>query len=301
MNSKPTPVHTSPSSPTPTKSSRFRFKSKDPYPILPTESPPYTKPHSSRPHRHRHHHRSKRRHSSPSQPPLSPNTSFRESLFDALAEDEGAAFWEGVYGQPIHIYSPYDARRNTDDANGELEKMDDEEYVAYVRSKMWEKTHEHALEERKRREESRQKRRKRDEEGRKWEKGVEEALKRGEDRRRKWRWKASWERYVKAWDGGGIEPSKTLTDQDIWPVESGTWQDVSKSSISEFFTHAPQPTTAGAVVNLHAILKAERVKWHPDKMQQRFGRPSGIDEGSMKTVTAVFQVVDWMWGETREV
>ena len=59
-------------------------------------------------HRHHHHHRSRRR---PNTPPakewdehLSPDTAFRESLFDALADDEGAAFWEGVYGQPIHSY-----------------------------------------------------------------------------------------------------------------------------------------------------------------------------------------------------
>ena len=33
-----------------------------------------------------------------------PEAAFRESLFDAMADDEGAAFWEGVYGQPIHVY-----------------------------------------------------------------------------------------------------------------------------------------------------------------------------------------------------
>ena len=37
-------------------------------------------------------------------------------------------------------------------------------------------------------------------------------------------------------------------------------------------------------------LKAERVRWHPDKVQQRFG--GGVDEGTMRVVTGVFQVVD---------
>lgn len=178
--------------------------------------------------------------------------------------------------------------------------MDDEEYVAYVRSKMWEKTHEHAVEERKRREESRQKKRKREEEGRKWEKGVEEALKRGEDRRNNWRWKACWDWYIKGWEGGGIEPEKRLREQKIWPVESGSWKDVNKEEIERFFKNAPQPVAVGEEVNLELVLKAERVKWHPDKIQQRFGS-QGIDETTMKTVTAVFQVIDWMWSKTREI
>ena len=37
-------------------------------------------------------------------------------------------------------------------------------------------------------------------------------------------------------------------------------------------------------------LKVERVRWHPDKVQQRFG--GTVDEGTMKVVTGVFQVVD---------
>ena len=35
---------------------------------------------------------------------MDPNSAFIESLFDALADDEGAAYWEDVYGQPIHTY-----------------------------------------------------------------------------------------------------------------------------------------------------------------------------------------------------
>ena len=77
----------------------------------------------------------------------SQKSSFRESLFDALADDEGAAFWQGVYGQPIHTYAPY--RENPEE--GELERMTDEEYVAHVRAQMWHKSHGYILEERERR------------------------------------------------------------------------------------------------------------------------------------------------------
>jgi hypothetical protein len=56
---------------------------------------------------------------------IPPETAFRESLWDALGDNEGAAFWEGVYGQLIHIYP------NTyqDQETGELEQINKEEYT----------------------------------------------------------------------------------------------------------------------------------------------------------------------------
>jgi hypothetical protein len=44
-------------------------------------------------------------------------------------------------------------------------------------------------------------------------------------------------------------------------------------------------------------LKVERVRWHPDKVQQRFA--GAVDEGTMKVVTGVFQVVDRLVEEER--
>ncbi|KAL9131391.1 MAG: hypothetical protein Q9217_000659 [Psora testacea] len=156
---------------------------------------------------------------------MSPDTAFRESLFDALADDEGAAFWEGVYGQPIHTYSP--SRPNNDHSkddaeNPGLERMTDDEYVAYVRAKMWEKSH----------------------------------------------------GYV-----------------------SGKREDVTKEEVERFYMHAPQAVWDGEV-DLGNVLKKERVKWHPDKMQQRAGTDR-LDEETVKLVTAVFQVVDRLWGEVK--
>ena len=99
-------------------------------------SNPHSPRHNHR-HKHRHHHhRHKRRRTrsaspTPSNPfeppPLDPETAFRESLFDALADDEGAAYWEGVYGQPIHIYGS-----QKPGPDGELERMDDDEYAAFA-------------------------------------------------------------------------------------------------------------------------------------------------------------------------
>lgn len=294
------------------KPSKIRFKSKEPTePQDPdnSESCPRKHSNSSR-HRRHHHHRSKRRHSLPSERSLSPNTAFRESLFDAMADDEGAAFWEGVYGQPIHTYSPH-----MKTAEGELEKMTDEAYVAYVRRKMWERSHEYIVEERKRREQQRNRKRKREAEGKEWERGVEQALRRGEERRRTGKWKLCWMAYVRGWERlqEGQAPlsekdSTALRERISWPVESGSWKDVQPEQVERFFKHAPQPTTSGGdavgdqvvPLDLAALLKVERVRWHPDKMQQRFrGQGIELDEKTLKIVTAVFQVIDRMWSEVR--
>lgn len=225
---------------------------------------------------------------------MDPDTAFRESLFDALADDEGADFWQGVYGQPIHVYSPYypastspDGETSNDPNNPKLERMTDDEYAKYVRKKMWAKSHEHILEERRRREEERKRKKATDEEGRKWQAGVEEALRRGEERRKRNRWKIVWEGYLAGWEGkkGDI----------AWPVEGGKMKDVRAEEVEKFFKGV------GGIggVDLGEVLKKERVRWHPDKMQQRAGG-AGIDAGTMKVVTAVFQIVDRLWSEMRE-
>lgn len=176
--------------------------------------------------------------------------------------------------------------------------MDDEEYVAYVRSKMWEKSHAYIAEERKRREESRKRKRRKEEEGKEFDKGVEEALRRGEERRRKGRWRACWEGYVKAWEKQELETDQGLREKMLWPVESRKWEDVGNEEVERFYRNAPQPTVIGQQADIGAVLKAERVRWHPDKIQQRFGS-RGIDAMTMKTVTAVFQVIDKMWSSQR--
>ena len=220
---------------------------------------------------------------------MSSDAAFRESLFDALADDEGAAYWEGVYGQPIHTYSPYYAAAYDDDAeNPKLERMDDEEYTAYVRRKMWEKSHEHIVEERKRREEERVRKKVKEEEGRRWQVGVEEALKRGEERRKRNRWRDAWERYLAGW-------KEERKGRMSWPLESGQMDDVESGEVEKFF----RGVGGSGSVDLGDVLKRERVRWHPDKMQQRAGEV-GIDGDTMKMVTAVFQVVDRLWNEIRE-
>ncbi|KAI1805655.1 hypothetical protein F4811DRAFT_212713 [Daldinia bambusicola] len=248
-------------------------------------------------HRHHHHHRKhkRRRSRSPTPPnpfeppPLGSDAAFRESLFDAMADDEGAAYWEGVYGQPIHIYSQ-EGRAGPD---GELERMDDDEYAAYVRQKMWEKTHQGLLEERARREERRKQKSREDDEKRRLAREMERSLRRGEERRRRKGWKERWEEYGKAWrEWDGTVGSMA------WPVRGGRREDVSADAdaVRDFFVMGIDPEDVGEAEFL-ARLKEERVRWHPDKIQQRLG--GQVDSAVMRDVTAVFQIVDKLWSDTR--
>ncbi|KAI8957124.1 hypothetical protein F5Y11DRAFT_340788 [Daldinia sp. FL1419] len=245
-------------------------------------------------HRHHHHHhkRKRRRSRSPTPlnpfepPPLGSEAAFRESLFDAMADDEGAAYWENVYGQPIHIYPQ--ARSGPD---GELEHMDDDEYATYVRQKMWEKTHQGLLEERARREERRKQKDQEKDEARRLTREMERSLRRGEERRRRKGWKERWEEYSKAWrDWDGT------MENMVWPVKSGQREDVGADAVRDFFVMGIDPEDVGETEFL-AKLKEERVRWHPDKIQQRLG--GQVDSAVMRDVTAVFQIVDKLWSDTR--
>ena len=201
--------------------------------------------------------------------------------------------------------------------------MTEEEYAEYVRQRMWEKTHQHVMEERAKREERRRQRKKEEEE---WERGegareearererkerrrfeskIEASLRRGEERKKARRWGDAWNAYVKGWERftevlstkskeeGALE-GKAGRGIIPWPVESGKWKDVEKEDVEQFFEKAVPADTEKM-----AILKTERVRWHPDKMQQRFG-VNRLDEETVRKITAVFQVVDRLWGELRE-
>ncbi|KAI0841778.1 hypothetical protein F5Y06DRAFT_260405 [Hypoxylon sp. FL0890] len=251
--------------------------------------------HRSHRHRHHHHHRHKRRRTrsrSPTPPdpfeppPLDTEAAFRESLFDAMADDEGAAYWENVYGQPIHVYS-----QEKQGPDGELERMDEEEYAAFVRQKMWEKTHQGLLEERARREERKKRKEYEEEEARRLTREMERSIRRGEERRRRRSWRERFEEYVKAWSKweGELEGM-------AWPARSGRREDVDADAVRDFFVMGIDPEEVGETEFL-TKLKEERVRWHPDKIQQKLG--GKVDQAVMRDVTAVFQIVDKLWSDTR--
>ncbi|RFU29184.1 hypothetical protein B7463_g7163, partial [Scytalidium lignicola] len=270
-------------------------------------------------HRHHHHRRKRRRKTSPRPPDdpslyddthlpnasssqyLDPNAAFRESLFDAMADDEGAQYWEGVYGQPIHIYS--DVKEGP---KGELERMTDEEYAAYVRAKMYEKTHQHLIEEKARRDAAKKERERLAREGRNEEmeaeefaRKVEESLRRGQERNSRKAWLYRWDAYLKKWaELAGGRSGRVTVAAIPWPVESGDYRDVKAGEVERFFLYGPsggQPTET----QLNKVLKLERVRWHPDKIQQKLGGQD-VDEAVIQRVTAVFQIIDRLWSELRD-
>ncbi|KAI1772400.1 hypothetical protein F4818DRAFT_171247 [Hypoxylon cercidicola] len=291
------------------KTSRFRFKSKkSSYSHRDRDKDDRDDGESShRHHRHRHHHHSHHRHKrrrtrsrSPTPPnpfeppPLGSDAAFRESLFDAMADDEGAAYWENVYGQPIHIYAQTRASRGAEEEEEEasLERMDDDEYAAFVRQKMWEKTHQGLLEERARREERRKRQAEEQREAARLTREMERSLRRGEERRRRKGWKERWEEYVAAWGAWDGAPEGMA-----WPVRSGRREDVDSAAVKDFFVMGIGPDDEGGEAEFLAKLKEERVRWHPDKIQQKLG--GKVDEAVMRDVTAVFQIVDKLWSDAR--
>lgn len=251
---------------------------------------------------------------------LPPETAFRESLWDAMGDDEGAAFWEGVYGQPIHTYS------NTyqDPETGKLERMNEEEYAQFVRRKMWEKSWEgiEAAKEERRKEREQEKKRLREEEKQKtsekqvsleylFDLEVENSLARGEQRRERRRWKGLWEDYLQRWEELqhlAQAQAKPHTDSEqyflrnkiVWPVETGKRKDVKPEEVERFILKGVYSSIRAdeAEDALMKALKTERVRWHPDKVQQRYGFME-VDESTLAGVTAIFQVFDRMWNERR--
>ena len=329
------------------RSSRFHFKAehaKEPARGSRSLSPDTTSHRRHHHHRRRHYHgRHRRKHSRTPSPPPDTDTAFRLSLFDALGDDEGAAFWEGVYGQPIHTYS--DQKVGPD---GELERMTDEEYTAYVRRRMWEKSTEGIEQERKARAEERREReqRKREQERydheppRRRNKGdpqaerdvfdfeIEASLKRGEKRKRDKAWRQLWDNYLQTWTNlntslenlKSTDPSTPFTSTDPkplrpllpWPTESTHQRDITPEEVSRFFRKAisasittsdpnnPNQTENDPHLALITALKTERVRWHPDKIQHRYSRLGPVDQKTLESVTAVFQIVDEMWNEERK-
>lgn len=241
----------------------------------------------------------RRRNQHPDVNTISSETAFSESLFDALADDEGAAYWANIYGQPIHIYER-PTRYNPDTEM--YEAVSDKEYAAHVQQKMWAHTHAGALEEKQRRsqmheqrmaeeherERQRTERRQRAAEEERVRREMEEALGRGDARRKTKSYEDSFARYTAAWDSWNGE-QETIP----WPTGSGTRQGVSDRTVRSFFTNGLGASAASH--EFAARLKEQRVRWHPDKMQQKLGGKDKVAKGVMADITMIFQVIDTLY------
>jgi len=60
--------------------------------------------------------------------------------------------------------------------------------------------------------------------------------------------------------------------------------------VEEFVLGAPR----GGGQSLQDVLKMERIRWHPDKAQQRWGMDA-LFEVEMEAITIVFQTIDALW------
>lgn len=238
-------------------------------------------------------------HDSMEEGPIDPEVAFRASLFDAMRDDEGAQFWEGVYGQPVHTYP------NTKPGpDGKLERMTDDEYAAYVRTKMYEKTHQYLIEEKERRDAARRQnekmRREAVEQEREFRRNLEKSLKRGNERALKKAWSEKWNNYLMRWDILEKDGHKEIDLASIpWPVASGKRSDINLEEIERFFAYGP---TGGkpSETQLKKLLKSERIRWHPDKIQQKLGGQE-IDKSILQASTFVFQVIDKLWSQIRGI
>jgi len=279
--------------------------------VRPSASPPYLDPTIDEQQRSR----SKRKISAASpvkveDVPVDPDHAFRTSLFDALEDDEGAAaYWEGVYGDPIHVYPRPGVPKSED--TRELEGMNDDEYVEYVKRKMWERKNPHLVKEMKLREErereraqekQRQKERtRRTDQNNKsrhnsaFMQDVDEALARGSKRKENKRWRNAWNVYTTRW--GKIEAvnnsdlaGQALKDAIPWPVESGNVGAARREEVEAFFANMPVEKDETKINRL----KLERFRWHPDKIQHRFGG-ANVDADTLQIVTGIFQTLDDLW------
>lgn len=221
-----------------------------------------------------------------------------------MADDEGAAYWEGVYGQPLHVYERDSPGGDGGEGKGPLERMTDEEYAEHVRQRMWEKTHAGLLEARERRKAERAAKAERDSEQKKKnqeneriQREVERSLRAGKERKAN---REQWNAYVAKWEGW----DGTVVHLP-WPVERALRKDVGSSdavgkaareAVSIFFTKGLRLEN-NTYEDSAARLKEERVRWHPDKMQQRLG--GMVEADVMRDITAIFQVVDQLWNDIR--
>ncbi|KAG9736878.1 hypothetical protein KCU59_g9729, partial [Aureobasidium melanogenum] len=271
---------------------------------------------------------------------VDPDLAFRESLFDAMADDEGAAYWEGVYGESIHSYP----RPSVKDDQGHLEQMTDDQYVEYVKTKMWEKKNPELLRERQARSEreeeartTRSRKRRHDSEDEEYEedfewvgneeKGYEKRSTR--TRRQKPDARAaphdkSFMSDVDAALARGAKRKEAKKWQQAWLSYQQRWQDLKANSAQlqgeELLRAIPWPVQSLAAKDVAKqnvedffsnvpldsedirvkTLKDESVNWHPDRFQRRFGG-SNVDEETLKIATSVFQTIFEMWERIRPV
>lgn len=241
---------------------------------------------------------------------LDPDTAFRESVHDALSDADGAAYWQHVYGVDLSTIP----RTKTDPITGATERTTDDERVAYARRMIFESQKAPRVKDEERRRRKREETRHRDEEARTAEKErrqrkervraaeaerrmqeeIERSLRRGEERRKRAEMKSKFDEYTKRWAEWDGEQT-TIP----WPTLTGARNGLTERDIRSFLVRGLELKTVGTKEFL-ARLKEQRVRWHPDKMQQKMGGKDKVNKGVMADITMIFQVIDTLYDDTRK-
>ncbi|KAL3483858.1 hypothetical protein BJX62DRAFT_230688 [Aspergillus germanicus] len=122
----------------------------------------------------------------------------------------------------------------------------------------------------------------------------EKAAKEAEAQRKSKRWKE----YNRTWEELRNMPAVSRASRNPrtaipWPTDIGSFrscQDVSPYDVQAFFGYGVSISGRGQLL---AILKVERSKWHPDKVQHLFG--AQVDEATMNRVTQISQIVNQLY------
>lgn len=231
---------------------------------------------------------------------------------DALSDADGAAYWQRVYGVDLSTIP----RTKTDRITGTTERTTDDERVAYARRMIFEaqkaprvireeERYRKRMEEARRRDEEaraaekeRRERKQRvraaEAEKRRMQEEIERSLRRGEERKKRTEMKRKFDEYSKRW--AEWDGEQTMIP---WPTLTGARNGITEREIRSFLVRGLELKTVGPK-EFSARLKEQRVRWHPDKMQQRMGGKDNVDKGVMADITMTFQVIDTLYDDTRE-
>ncbi|KAI8963927.1 hypothetical protein F5Y11DRAFT_317866 [Daldinia sp. FL1419] len=98
-------------------------------------------------------------------------------------------------------------------------------------------------------------------------------------------WRSSWDRYSSAWSNG----THMIPGSIPWPVKSGQRSDVNETNIKLFFAKAPPEPLVDSGEKRYKFINAENMRWHTDKVMQRFGQDVvyGPSRTALNTVAKV--------------
>ncbi|KAH8589365.1 hypothetical protein B0O99DRAFT_637090 [Bisporella sp. PMI_857] len=230
---------------------------------------------------------------------------------DALLSSEGAANFEGIYGQPIDRFP-----RKKWGSKGTWVPMTLPEFAHNVEVKLWEFGPEGMEAARAKHEEARQKK---EEEERKHETDFQDAQQKKERAKQerakerekheaekarakkaatvRWAklWAEAWDTYTTKWEQVETGRVRISVSTIPWPVWGGSYKDLNATTVGQFFRKAPREKVWRGFnpenEQLRELLKQERARWHPDKINQKYGGQD-IDRDVIEAVTEVSKLLN---------